>query len=60
MPLAALVVADKARDLNEGIDIARKSIKEGRAKKKLYQLIQRCGRKSRLEEIEENLEIASP
>jgi len=57
---AALVVADKARDLNEGIDIARESIKEGRAKKKLYQLIQRCGRKSRLEEIEENLEIASP
>jgi anthranilate phosphoribosyltransferase len=57
---AALVVADKAHDLNEGIDIARKSIKEGRAKKKLYQLIQRCGRKSRLEEIEENLEIASP
>jgi anthranilate phosphoribosyltransferase len=57
---AALVVADKAHDLNEGIDIARKSIQEGRAKKKLYQLIQRCGRKSRLEEIEENLEIVSP
>lgn len=57
---AALVVANKAHDLTEGIEIARESIREGRAKKKLSQLIEHCGRKRRLEEIEEDLELVSP
>ena len=52
---AALVVANKAHDITEGIEIARESIREGRAKKKLSQLIEHCGRKRRLEEIEEDL-----
>ncbi len=57
---AALVVANKAHDITEGIEIARESIREGRAKKKLSQLIEHCGRKRRLEEIEEDLELGSP
>jgi anthranilate phosphoribosyltransferase len=57
---AALVVANKASDLSEGIEIARESIREGRAKKKLSQLIEHCGRKRRLQDIEEDLELESP
>jgi thymidine phosphorylase len=55
-----LVVANKAHDLTEGIEIARESVREGRAKKKLSQLIEHCGRKRRMEEIEEDLELVSP
>lgn len=54
---AVLVVANKAHDLTEGIELARESIKEGKARKKLSQLIERCGRKQRLEELEKNLRL---
>ncbi len=37
---AALVVADKAADLKEGVDLARKSIDSGAAKAKLETLVQ--------------------
>jgi anthranilate phosphoribosyltransferase len=54
---AVLVVANKASDLKEGIELARGSIKNGKARKKLSQLVERCGRKRRLEEVEEDFEL---
>ncbi|HEY7571144.1 MAG TPA: anthranilate phosphoribosyltransferase [Nitrososphaeraceae archaeon] len=54
---AVLVVADKVRDIGDGIDLARKSIIEGKARSKLYQLIDRCGQARRLEEVENELGI---
>jgi anthranilate phosphoribosyltransferase len=52
---AALVVGDKAVDLSEGIQIARQSIKEGKARKKLYELIKRCGNLDKLRSAENKL-----
>jgi anthranilate phosphoribosyltransferase len=49
---AALVVGKVAKDLREGVEIARSTIRDGRAQKKLWQLIQFCGDKSKLEEVE--------
>ena len=54
---AVLVVADKVHDINEGIELARKSISEGKARSKLSQLIDHCGQKQRLEEVEADLGI---
>jgi anthranilate phosphoribosyltransferase len=57
---AVLVVANKAYDLKEGIELARNSIEGGNARRKLYQLIEHCGRKARLEEIEKDFGILQP
>ena len=46
---AALVVAKIARDFQEGVEIARSSIKDGKAEQKLRELIKCCGSKERLE-----------
>jgi anthranilate phosphoribosyltransferase len=46
---AALVVGRIAKDFHEGIDIARSSIKDGKAQQKLQELIKCCGNKERLE-----------
>jgi anthranilate phosphoribosyltransferase len=46
---AALVVGKIAKDFNEGIDIARSSIKDGKAQQKLLELIRFCGDKEKLE-----------
>ena len=49
---AALVVGKVARDLKEGVEIARDAIKAGKAQKKLSQLIKSCGNVQKLEEAE--------
>ena len=46
---AALVVGRIAKDFREGIDIARSSIKDGKAQQKLQELIRCCGNEERLE-----------
>jgi len=40
---AALVIGKIAKDLREGVEIAREAIKQGTPRKKLSELIQRCG-----------------
>lgn len=49
---AALVVAKVAVDFKEGVDLARDSIRDGRAKKKLSEYIRRCGQKQVLLDME--------
>lgn len=49
---AALVIGKIAKDLKEGVEIARASIKDGGPQKKLSGLIQRCGDTSKLKEAE--------
>jgi anthranilate phosphoribosyltransferase len=49
---AALVVGKIAEDFREGVNIARSIIKEGKAQRKLFELIQSCGNKDKLEEAE--------
>jgi anthranilate phosphoribosyltransferase len=50
---AALVVGKVAKDLGEGVEIARSAIKQGKPQKKLRQLIHCCGNKENLEAAEE-------
>jgi anthranilate phosphoribosyltransferase len=54
---AALVVGRVAKNLQEGVDIARDTIKKGKSRKKLLQLIDACGNKHRLEEAERTLRL---
>jgi anthranilate phosphoribosyltransferase len=49
---AALVVAKVAQDLKDGVSVARQSIKDGRAKEKLAQLVKSCGDPEKLAEAE--------
>jgi anthranilate phosphoribosyltransferase len=49
---AALVVGRIAKDLKEGVDIARSTIKEGRAREKISKLIQCCGNAEKLQAAE--------
>jgi anthranilate phosphoribosyltransferase len=53
-----LVLSNIAKNLKEGIDISRSIIKEGKARKKLEDLISFCGNKDRLSEIENHLNIS--
>ena len=53
-----LVLSEIAKNLQEGIDISRSVIREGKAKKKLEDLITFCGNKERLSEIEKNLDLS--
>ena len=50
---AALVIGDIARDLGEGIQITRQSMKEGTPRKKLYELIKLCGDLDKLRKAED-------
>jgi anthranilate phosphoribosyltransferase len=54
---AALVVGRVAKNLQEGVDIARDTIKKGKSRRKLLQLIDICGNKHRLEEAERTLRL---
>jgi anthranilate phosphoribosyltransferase len=49
---AALAVGKVARDLKEGVEIARDAIKSGKAQGKLSQLIKNCGDVEKLTEAE--------
>ncbi len=49
---AGMVVGGKASDLSEGLDLARESLESGAAYGKLRKLIETCGNKARLEELE--------
>lgn len=49
---AALVIGKVAKNLDEGVEIARSAIKEGKPQKKLRQLIHCCGNKENLEAAE--------
>jgi anthranilate phosphoribosyltransferase len=49
---AALAVGKVARDLKEGVEIARDAIKSGKAQGKLSQLIKNCGDVEKLREAE--------
>ncbi len=49
---AALMIGKKASSFNEGIEVARACIMDGRAYKRLRELIARCGNIARLEEVE--------
>ena len=53
-----LVLSKIAKNLKEGIDISRSVIREGKARKKLEDLITFCGNKDRLAEIENHLNIS--
>jgi anthranilate phosphoribosyltransferase len=46
---AALVIAKVARDFQEGVDIARSLIKNGKPQQKLRELVRWCGKEERLE-----------
>ncbi|MFZ0512008.1 MAG: anthranilate phosphoribosyltransferase [Candidatus Nitrosopolaris sp.] len=50
---AALVIGKIAKDLKEGVEIAREAVKEGIPQKKLLELIQRCGNKEKLIKAEQ-------
>jgi anthranilate phosphoribosyltransferase len=50
---AALVIGKIAKDLKEGVEIAREAVKEGTPQKKLSELIQRCGNKEKLIKAEQ-------
>jgi anthranilate phosphoribosyltransferase len=50
---AALVIGKIAKDLKEGVEIAREAIKEGTPRKKLSELIQLCGDKEKLIKAEQ-------
>jgi anthranilate phosphoribosyltransferase len=49
---AALVVGKIAKDLKEGVEIARHAIKSGQAQEKLERLVSECGNKEMLEQAE--------
>ena len=49
---AALVVGKVAKDFKEGVEIARSALKDGKAAKKLLQLIEECGDTEKLKEAE--------
>jgi anthranilate phosphoribosyltransferase len=53
-----LVLSNIAKNFKEGIDISRSVIREGKARKKLVDLITFCGNKDRLSEIENHLNIS--
>jgi anthranilate phosphoribosyltransferase len=53
-----LVLSEIANNLKEGVDISRSVIREGKARKKLEDLITFCGNKDRLLEIEKDLDIS--
>jgi anthranilate phosphoribosyltransferase len=50
---AALVIGKIAKDLKEGVEIAREAIKQGTPRKKLSELIQRCGDNEKLIKAEQ-------
>ncbi|MEM2112755.1 MAG: anthranilate phosphoribosyltransferase [Candidatus Nitrosocaldus sp.] len=52
---AALMVGKKASSFKEGIEVARASVMDGRAYKRLRELMARCGSIERLEEVESNM-----
>lgn len=52
-----LVLSDIAKDIKEGIDISRSVIKEGKARKKLEDLISFYGEKEKLFEVEKLFDI---
>ena len=52
---AALVLGGIAEDLSEGIELARQSMEEGTPRKKLYELIKRCGDLDKLRNAEDKL-----
>lgn len=49
---AALVVGKVAKDLREGVEVARGAVKSGAAQEKLAQLIKNCGNPEKLEQAE--------
>jgi anthranilate phosphoribosyltransferase len=54
---SVLVLSEIAKNLQEGIDISRSVIREGKARKKLEDLITFCGNKERLYEIEKKFDL---
>lgn len=52
---AALIVAKIAQDFKEGVEIARDTIKSGKAREKLSQLVKYCGDLEKLKESEQKL-----
>lgn len=51
---AALAVGKVVADLKEGVNVARRAIKEGQAKEKLAQLVRSCGDSDKLAQAEKN------
>ena len=54
---AALVIGKIAKDLKEGVEIARAVVKEGTPQKKLSELIHLYGNKDKLIEAEQKFHI---
>lgn len=52
-----LVLSDIAKNFKEGIDISRSAIREGKARKKLEDLISFYGKKEKLFEVEKQFDI---
>jgi len=52
---AALVVSKITQDFKDGVEIARETIKSGKAQDRLLQLIKYCGDAEKLKEIEKKL-----
>ncbi|MEW6605261.1 MAG: anthranilate phosphoribosyltransferase [Thermoproteota archaeon] len=52
---AALVVSKVAKDFKDGIEIARDTVKSGKAQDKLSQLVKYCGNLEKLKESEKQL-----
>ena len=50
---ATLVIGKIAKDLKEGVEIAREAVKEGTPQKKLSELIRRYGNKEKLIKAEQ-------
>jgi anthranilate phosphoribosyltransferase len=50
-----LVVSKVAQDFKDGVEIARDTIKSGKAQDKLSQLIKYCGNPEKLKESEKKL-----
>jgi len=49
---AALVIGKIAKDFKQGVEIARSALKDGKAAKKLLELIEQCGDTEKLKEAE--------
>jgi anthranilate phosphoribosyltransferase len=49
---AALVLGKVARDFKEGVELARESIRTGKARDKLLQLVKHSGDETKLKEAE--------
>ncbi len=49
----AMVVGNIAENLSEGIEIARQSLREGNPRKKLHELVKRCGNLDKLRSAED-------